>query len=166
MVGLELHLGCLVKPHFWGTWSITHSWQIMQVSLGPLPQGTLGAAAYVRGLSHSITLSLINASVSACLLQSILDGDEYLLGHLSSESVLAARNLLVSFWDSCSGDSGNPFPSSGGTGRRGVCVCTWLLASKQAVEFRFLPSPSPRLPQCPTINMQASCSLHDAIVKS
>jgi len=77
MVGLELHLG---QASLLGTWSITHSWQIMQVSLGPLPQGTLVAAAYVRGLSHSIALSLINACESAFLLQSILNRDACLPG--------------------------------------------------------------------------------------
>jgi hypothetical protein len=44
--------------------------------------------------------------------------------------------------------------------------CVYVAVDEQAAGFRFLPSLSPRLPHCPTINMQASCSLHDAIVKS
>lgn len=162
MVGLDLHHG--QASLFGGTWSIAHSWQIMQVSLGPLPQGTLGAAAYARGLSHSITLSLINASGSPCVLQSILDRDEHLLGHLSPDSVPAARNLLVPFWGSCSGEQWQCFSFSRWNWKKGVCV--YVAVDEQAVGFRFLPSPSPRLPHCPTFNMQASCSLHDAIVKS
>lgn len=33
----------------------------------------------------------------------------------------------------------------------------WLLSSK-LLNQNFLPSPNPRLPHCPTISMQASCS--------